>query len=54
LKAVYWDLWKDLANLRLEFQRATGTALVIAKWWQYARLTEPPVLKKYYYQTVEV
>jgi hypothetical protein len=59
LKVFYWDLWRDLANLRLEFQRVTGAALVIAKWWQYARfpfrlVTEPPVLRKYYYQTVEV
>jgi hypothetical protein len=59
LKAFYWDLWKDLKHLRLEFQRATGAALVIGMWWQFARfpfrlVTKPPVIKKFYYQTLEI
>ena len=58
LKAFYWDLWGDLAHVRLEYQRATGAALLIGKWWKYARfpfrlVTKPPVIKKYYYQTLE-
>jgi hypothetical protein len=56
LKAFYWDLWRDLAHVRLEYQRATGAALLIGKWWKFARfpfhlVTKPPALKKYYYQT---
>ena len=59
LKAFYWDLWQDIKHLRLEFQRATGAALVIGKWWQFARfpfrlVTKPPVIKRFYYQTLEV
>jgi hypothetical protein len=58
LKAFYWDLWGDLAHVRLEYQRATGAALLIGKWWKYARfpfrlVTKPPALKKYYYQTLD-
>ncbi len=31
LKAFYWDLWGDLEHIRLEYQRATGVALLIGK-----------------------
>jgi hypothetical protein len=49
----------DLNNLHLEFQKATGAALIIGKWWKFACFpfcpgTKPPVLKKFYYQTVEI
>jgi hypothetical protein len=59
LKAFYWDHWKDLKHLRLEFQRATRAALVIGKWWQFScfpfrLVTKPPVIKKFYYQTLEI
>jgi hypothetical protein len=30
-KAFYWDLWGDLEHVRLEYQRATGVALLIGK-----------------------
>jgi len=36
LKAFYWDLWQDLAHLRLEYQRATSVVLLIGKWWKFA------------------
>jgi hypothetical protein len=58
LKAFYWDLWGDLAHVCLEYQRATGVALLKEKWWKFARfpfclVTKPPALKKYYYQTLD-
>jgi hypothetical protein len=36
LKAFYWELWKDLKHLHLEFQRVTKAALVIGKWRKVA------------------
>jgi len=58
LKAFYLDLWGDLAHIRLEYQRATGAALLIGKWGKFARfpfrlVTKPPALKKYIYQTLD-
>jgi len=58
LKAFYWALWGDLAHVGLEYQRATGAALLKGKWWKFAcfpfrPVTKPPALKKYYYQTLD-
>jgi hypothetical protein len=51
-------MYAHIAHVRLEYQRATGTALLIGKWWKYARfpfrlVTKPPALKKFYYKTLD-
>jgi len=36
LKALFWDLWRNLDKHHLDFLKLTGAAFIIKKWRKFA------------------